>query len=406
MRRPTWARWVTRISLVLALVALVLTIRDIGLRTIAIYFRRIGWWWIAVGLSEVMITSLDALAIRSFASPEQAKVSLRSALLSQLAGRAVNAVTPSGNLGEAVKVSVLVEHVSQSRAVSTILLYNVVSFSVEILIVAAAVPIMIGFVAMPSSVRTLMILTCLTCAAIAIGLYTLVRRGMLESFARAATRIRVPGLAHARRGTHRIVRYVRERRGSRAPAGDRIATPSSYLLSQEHYERWQDRLRAVDSKMHLSSGARRRDRWLAIAAVTASRLASMTLSLMILHAVGESITLGFVAAYTVGGFIIYMMSSLVPMGVGISEGGNYALFRVLGENPARGVTLVLARRVTLIMYAAIGLVLVTASETVRRARERQAERARANGHVSVHAEVRLVAAPPPIAPAAVTKAAD
>ena len=101
----------------------------------------------------------------------------------------------------------------------------------------------------------------------------------------------------------------------------------------------------------------------------------MTLSLMILHAVGESITLGFVAAYTVGGFVIYMTSSLVPMGVGISEGGNYALFRALGENPARGVTLVLARRVTLIMYAAIGLVLVTASETVQRARERQIERA-------------------------------
>jgi len=98
------------------------------------------------------------------------------------------------------------------------------------------------------------------------------------------------------------------------------------------------------------------------------------------------------------------------MGVGISELGNYGLFRALGENPARGVTLVLARRVTLIMYAAIGLGLVTASETVQRARERQAERAASSGPfpvpVPVLAEVRIVTAAPPAAPSPVTKAAD
>jgi len=392
MSRPTWARRVTRISLSLGVVALVFTIRNTGLRTIADYFRRIGWWWIAVVILEIAITSLDAIAIRAFLSPEQVKVKLRSAVLSQLAGRAVNAVTPSGNLGEAVKVSVLVDHVSQSRAVSTILLYNLVSFSVELMIVAVAAPIMVMLVAMPPSLRGLMILTGVICLAIAIVLYALVRRGVLESVARALTRIWVPGLANIRGWIWKST------------------APSRYLLSQPRYERWQDRLRAVDSKMRLSSGARTRDRWLGIAAVTASRLTSMSLSLMILHAVGESITLGFVAAYTVGGFVIYMISSLVPMVVGISELGNYGLFRALGENPARGVTLVLARRVTLIMYAAIGLGLVTASETVQRARERQAERAASSGPfpvpVPVLAEVRIVTAAPPAAPSPVTKAAD
>jgi uncharacterized membrane protein YbhN (UPF0104 family) len=95
----------------------------------------------------------------------------------------------------------------------------------------------------------------------------------------------------------------------------------------------------------------------------------MTLSLVILHAIGEPITVGFVAGYTVGGFVVYMAASLVPMGLGISEGGTYGLFKALGENPARGTALVIARRVTLVAYAAIGLVLVITSETVRRARE-------------------------------------
>src|SRR4051812_47675547 len=117
MSRPSWARWVTRISLILAVVALVVTIRNTGLVTIGSYFRRIGWWWIAVVVFEVAITSLDAVAIRAFLSPESARVRLRHTVLAQLAGRAVNSVTPTGQLGEAVKMSVLVDHVSESRAV-------------------------------------------------------------------------------------------------------------------------------------------------------------------------------------------------------------------------------------------------------------------------------------------------
>jgi len=367
MNRPAWARWVTRISLILALIALVITIRDIGPVTLAEYFERIGWWWIAVAVLEVAITSLDAVAIRSFLSPEQARVGLRAALLSQLAGRAVNAVTPSGNLGEAVKVSVLVEHVSQSRAVSTILLYNAVSFSVELLVVAVAVPFVILFVPLPSVLCWMMIVTCVVSFALVAVLYTLVRRGALTALAPIARWL-----------------YVLAARLARRPG---------YAFPAERYERWQRSLAAVADQMRVSAGARRRDRWLGIAAVVASRLTSMSLSFMILHAVGESLTPGFVAAYTVGGFIIYMSSSLVPMGVGISEGGNYALFRALGENPARGVTLVLARRVTQIVYAAIGLVLMTASETVQRARERHRTRSAASDLPAPPAATPLDAGP-------------
>ena len=314
-----------------AALALVLTVRKVGLLAIAKYFRLIGWWWIAVFVLEVVITSLDAVAIRAFMSPEQDKVRFRHALLSQLAGRSVNAVTPSGNVGEAVKVSVLTEHVSTPRAVSTILLYNIVSFSVELLMVAVAAPFLALLLPMPESLRALFLIAAVLCAALSIGLYALVHRGMLSSLARAGVRLN--------------------------------------LLSEARFERWHDKLASVDEKLRLVAGARSRDRWLGIAAVIASRLTSMTLSLVILHAIGEPITVGFVAGYTVGGFVVYMAASCVPMGLGISEGGTYGLFKALGENPARGTALVIARRVTLVAYAAIGLVLVITSETVRRARE-------------------------------------
>jgi len=108
----------------------------------------------------------------------------------------------------------------------------------------------------------------------------------------------------------------------------------------------------------------------------------------------------------VGSFFIYMASTLVPMGIGINEGGYNELFRLLGENPVRGTALILARRVALILYAAIGLVLVTASETVRRARERQAGRSAAvSGPIPALAEVGIVA-PPPVTPAVSVSVSD
>ena len=391
MSRPTWARWVTRISLGLGIIALVLTIRDTGLAAIGTYFKRIGWGWFVVVVLEIAITTMDATAIRAFLSPESDKVRLRSALLSQLAGRAVNAVTPSGNLGEAVKVSVLVEHVSQSRAVATILLYNVVSFSVELITVGIAALLMAVFLPMPATLRWALLAGGVLVLALAVAIYALVRRGVLVSSARLFARIPVPGLASLR---GRLWKQPR---------------PSRYLLSAERFARWEPRLRSIDDKMLLVEGARVRDRRLGILMVTLSRLTSMTLSFLLLIAMGETLTIGFVASITVGSFFIYMASTLVPMGIGINEGGYNAMFRALGENPARGTALILARRVALIMYAAIGLVLVTASETVQRARERQAgrplERPVAAPALPMLPEVRIVTAPP-VAPASVTEIAD
>jgi hypothetical protein len=336
MSRPRWARWLTAISLGVALVALVITVRNTGVGTILHYLRRIGWWWLLVVPMEIANTTLDATAIRALASPDKPR--LRTTLLAQLAGRAVNAVTPMGNLGEGVKMSVLTDVVSESRSVATILLYNIISFSVELLIFAAAVPVLLLLVPMPTGFCWLVIITGIGCIAITTGMYMLVRRGVVASMVRFLARLPIPVL-------------------------------SPWLARR--YPSWEAKLHAVDDKMRLVAGARRRDRWVGILAVTCSRLNSMVLSLMILHAVGEPITLPFVAAWTFGSQAIYFASQLVPMGLGISEGGYYEMFRALGENPARGVTLVVARRTVHIMYALIGLVLVTTNETVKRAREVQ-----------------------------------
>ena len=329
MRRPSWAKWVTRVSLVLGAFALLFTLRDVGLKTFCHFFKLIGWYWFAVLAFEVTITSLDALAIRAFASPD--RVSFRAALLAQLAGRSVNAVTPGGNLGEPVKISVLAGTISSSRSVSTILLYNIVSFAVELWQVALAAPIMAACLPMPTGLRWLFLATGIVSLLGALGAYMLVHRGLLASIVRLGVKLR--------------------------------------LISRARESRWSAKLASVDDKLRMVAGAKRRTRILGIAAIVASRGLSLVLSLVLLHAMGMPITIAFVAAYTVGGLPIYILSNLVPMGLGIAEMGYYDLFAALGDNPVLGFMLVVARRCVLIAYAAIGFVLLALSETVRRARE-------------------------------------
>ena len=84
--------------------------------------------------------------------------------------------------------------------------------------------------------------------------------------------------------------------------------------------------------------------------------------------------------------MIYFASTLVPMGVGVAEGGYWGFFRSMGHNPAQGVALVLARRTVTIMYAAVGLLLVTTNETVKRVKAQKA-RAAAAAPLPAHAPV-------------------
>jgi hypothetical protein len=332
---PSWARWLTAGSLAVAAAALALTIHDVGLFTLGKYLKLIGWWWLAIVPMEILSTTLHATAMRAFMSPEQ--IPLRHAVLAQLAGRAIDAVTPSGNLGEVMKVSMLTEHVSQSRAVSTILLYNIVSFSIELLIIAVACLGIALFVPAPPGVGGIILATGAACLVASIGLYALVRRGMLSSIVGLAVKLRV--------------------------------------LSRARYGRWEAKLRGVDDQLRLVSGARVRDRRFGVAALAASRVNSMVLSLMILHAVGVPITAAFVLVWTVASFVIYFASTLVPMGVGVAEGGYWGFFRTMGHNPAQGVALVLARRTVTILYAVVGLLLVTTNETVKRVKARHAVKA-------------------------------
>jgi uncharacterized membrane protein YbhN (UPF0104 family) len=60
------------------------------------------------------------------------------------------------------------------------------------------------------------------------------------------------------------------------------------------------------------------------------------------------------------GLLIAWISTIVPMGLGLSEGGNAALFTLIGAPASLGLALALARRVNQVVFAAIGFIVLAA----------------------------------------------
>ena len=75
----------------------------------------IGWWAVPLMLLSLTTLMLNTAAIRVFMRPEQRMISYWRVLVAQLSGQAVNSVTPTGTVGEVLKVTMLDGHAPRYR---------------------------------------------------------------------------------------------------------------------------------------------------------------------------------------------------------------------------------------------------------------------------------------------------
>ena len=117
--------WLVAPEILLGTAALVWMVQRIGSAAIGTAIVSIGWWAVPLMASSVATLLLNTAAIRVFMRPEQRMVSYGRVLLAQLSGQAVNSVTPTGTVGEVLKVTMLMGHAPRYRAASSIVAFNV-----------------------------------------------------------------------------------------------------------------------------------------------------------------------------------------------------------------------------------------------------------------------------------------
>jgi uncharacterized membrane protein YbhN (UPF0104 family) len=130
-----------------------------------------------------------------------------------------------------------------------------------------------------------------------------------------------------------------------------------HIISKQRRAKWNETLNEVDARLRGEDGDYRRK---AIALVVVSHVLQKGLSYFTIMSAGYMMSPGQFLALLSAGVLIGWISTIIPMGIGISEGGNAALFTLIGAPAALGLALALARRVNQVVFAAIGFFVLAA----------------------------------------------
>jgi hypothetical protein len=317
---PRWLTWVTRISLVVGLVALVTTIWFVGPSVILGHLDAIGLFFIVIIGIDVLSSVCDATAVY-FMAHGKAHPPWRKHVVAQLAGRGVNAVTPGGNLGEAVKVGLLSQRCSPRRIVAAIMFVTLMLVLVSLLFVAvgsAATAILFN---VPRPLEILLFVGAGFALTVACGIYLLLRRGMLSTLTNLLASVRI--------------------------------------VSKARREKWRNTLEEIDARLRGQHVEHRRK---ALVFILLSQCLQKSLTFLVVYAAGYTLSPAEYLAIVSAGVLLGWFSTIIPMGIGISEGGNVALFGLIGAPASLGLALALARRVNQVVFATIGFIVLTADQ--------------------------------------------
>jgi uncharacterized protein (TIRG00374 family) len=249
-------------------------------------------------------------------------------IAAQLSGRAINILTPGGVLGEATKITMLVSSAPRGRVVSSIALLNLMSFYLSVTIVIIGVPLTALLVDLPHSLKLTVWIGLGVVIALVVGIGILIQRGAAKTLLAGA-------------------------RGMR-------------ILSKERAEKWTARLSELDRHVRELQSNRSPGTRAGMLFVFAARLCSWAATTVVLVSVDVEIGFTLLAGVFSVGVLIGWISSIVPFGMGVADGGNYALFDVLGASGAHGVFVTLLGRARSLSLALLGLLVMVAGHTANR----------------------------------------
>ena len=271
---------------------------------------------------------LDARALHTFMRPEARTISYWRVVGAQVSGRAVNVVTPLSALGEATKLSMLVTHAPRVRVLSAIVLFNLAALYLSVTVMVIGTPITLLLVDLPRALQ-------LTVAAgLAVVIALVVAIGVLIERGATATLI---GVLHGVR-----------------------------VISAARRDDWQARLQELDRHLAELHDNRRAGTWRGLLWLVASRLVTWTATLTLISAVGVAITPRLVFGVLSVGVLIAWIASVVPFGLGLADGGNYALYDLLGASGAHGALVTMLNRARSLAVALVGFAVMAVVHTLNR----------------------------------------
>lgn len=286
-----------------------------------------GWLFLILGL-DLAGMALDAGAIHAFMRPESRTVSYWRVFAAQASGRAINIFVPGGVVGEATKITMLVSHAPRDRVVSSIVLFNLATFYISVAIVLVGVPITLLNVDLPHDLEVVVWVALAVLVPIVIGIGVLIHRGAIDT---ALSTARTVG-----------------------------------LISKDRAAKWRSKAGELDrhlKELHSDASPGTRS---AIVLLLISRVVAWAATTVVLATIGVTLHVTLLVGVLSVGVLISWISAIVPFGLGVADGSNYALFDALGASGAHGVFVTLLNRARTLAIALIGLLIMAIAHGVNR----------------------------------------
>lgn len=314
------------VALAVGAVALAFLIDRLGTDGFERVILGTGKWFLVIAAIDLASVFSDAAGVYCFVRP-LAPISYFRVLAAQASGIAINRLTPGNSLGEPVKVTMLMAHVPETAAIPAIVMFNISSYLVAVSMIGIGVPLTLLSLDLSTGATVAVLVVTGLLVVVVSGLVVLARRGALATLVRAGRRLRLYSAARA--------------------------------------ERWQARIAGIDANIQrFGDPATRR----ALVFVIASRLLNMSGALVILIALDTELTMPLVIGTLSVGILITWISNVIPLGLGLADGGTYALYGVLGGVPGAGLEFAMVNRVRTVVLASMGLTVMAIANVVDRKR--------------------------------------
>jgi uncharacterized membrane protein YbhN (UPF0104 family) len=236
------------------------------------------------------------------------------------AGHALNAVTPGGGAGEFLKASLLRGKLEGRELATSIILYNGINAVVAAGIAVIGAAVCFVFLDVPRNATGVVLAGALVVLALFLMLLWWIRSGAASHVVRVARRVPLVRL------------------GNESDLAEKAAE--------------------IDRRMGVFMRSRPAALARAVLFATCVRVFQIGETGLLLYPLmpGEPIVLIAILMQTASQLIIWI-AAFVPAKLGVLEGGNAGLFELAGLDPATAFTVVLAKRLRMVLGVAIGLAL-------------------------------------------------
>lgn len=317
-------------ALVLGSIGFAVALHQVGAYELHEIIVTVGISFAAVAAIDVASVFSDAFALHGYLRPH-VPISYWRVFAVEFSGLAINRVSPMNSLGEPVKMTMLMRDVPGEHAVSAVVMFNLTNTYVALAAIAIGVPISVAMLDLSGrlalAVWTALGVLLVSAAALAL----LVRHGPLGTLIDALRALR--------------------------------------LISDARKDRWRAKVGGIDERLRALGSLRAPGMRRGVIGVIGSRVLNSIGTVVVVHAVGIPVSAALVIALLSIGILVGWIANIVPLGIGVSEGGNYGLYALFGASPHGGLLFALVNRLRTMLLAAIGLLVMAVANIVHRRRQ-------------------------------------